>query len=371
MTLKTQKVKVPFAEIDPSPFWKQIALIGTEQEGLEQIAHENWYFAHLEKEIDEGLLENGNIWLFGATEGLSHPDDDTVVLMVPVIFGIQCDICPITEIGVTSVQMEKERLIPLSQLKMEWIPYLPPSGDPTQSFTRINVLNCRQRRTSAKRLTIEALNEFTYAIPHMYNPFRAAVDDDDNTIATGAITVKGELKPYEIDYKFQTPKDVVDDLMEEYEIPPEQRKEIEDNVNNAITNAKAKRKAEKDEEAKRKKALSPAVTKALKAMKIYKFYPSNWKGGKSSFVNRYIGKADKIVEPVGIEHVTFPSTKPFVAPPQIDSGYEEIVPQKRQSSTKTKKPKKIYAKRLARRDFELSPILTRRRNRDAEASSSN
>jgi hypothetical protein len=69
-TKRTSLDMVIPAEADKHPVWKQVALVGTELNALAAVDSEQWFFAHLDYELQEGFLSEGkNVYIFGSTEG--------------------------------------------------------------------------------------------------------------------------------------------------------------------------------------------------------------------------------------------------------------------------------------------------------------
>ncbi|KAA6392283.1 MAG: putative Myosin-H heavy chain, partial [Streblomastix strix] len=283
---------VPAAEADRDPVWKQVALIGTELNILQRVEKSRWFFTHLERELDTGVLAEGTVWIFGSTEALTLPPNFSAIHLVPVIFAIKSDLQPIHEVRITSVQMNKEQALPLNALKLDWVPFVNPSGNPARAAKDLFLLTCNLRRAANKKLTEDKVNEYTYAVPYIYNPFKNK-DEEEDTTCMIPVEVGGQIHPFEFDWKNGDRNQTIDDIISDNDLQENKREEI------------------KNMRLESQKLLNSQMLKknALTHLKVYKFYPSNWKGSTSPFINRFFGKADVVVQPLGIDHVTFPSAE--------------------------------------------------------------
>ena len=126
------------------------------------------------------------------------PPEYTHIHIVPVIFAVSSKLPPFDKVAITSVQMKDQQILPLRQLKYDWVPYVTPGGDPSHASSRVFLLTCNQRRSASSQLTQEKTNQFTYAVPYIFNPFKN--QEEEETVCTIPVEVKGELKPYEFDY---------------------------------------------------------------------------------------------------------------------------------------------------------------------------
>jgi hypothetical protein len=121
------------------------------------------------------------------------------------MFAVVCDLEPVKELAITSVQMVKEKVVPLNDLKLRWVPYVLPTDNPAFASQRVFLLGCKQRRVSTKVLDQDKVNDYTYAIPYIYNPFKQSADDED-TECSIPVMIDGFLKPYSHDWKYDDPK---------------------------------------------------------------------------------------------------------------------------------------------------------------------
>lgn len=133
-------------------------------------------------------------------QALTLPPEHTHIHLVPVMIAITSTLPPFEEVAITSVQMTNETIVPLRQMKYDWVPYVNPSGNPIYASSRVFLLTCNQRRVSVNKLTQEKTNQYTYAVPYIFNPFKPQEEED--TICSIPVEVDGQLKPYEFDWKY-------------------------------------------------------------------------------------------------------------------------------------------------------------------------
>lgn len=58
---------------------------------------------------------------------ITMKDGQNQVVHIPVLIAVVGDIPPPSTLGIKSVQMEKEEIVPMKDMKMDWVPYIPRS----------------------------------------------------------------------------------------------------------------------------------------------------------------------------------------------------------------------------------------------------
>ncbi|KAF7130307.1 hypothetical protein RHSIM_Rhsim10G0101500 [Rhododendron simsii] len=106
--------------------WKQVFLVGTEWNQLDQVYHYKWKFSNLENAFEEGReLYGQKVYLFGCTEPqLVLFNDEVKVTCIPVVVAVVSPFPPSDKIGIILVQREAEEIVPMKQMKMNWVPYI-------------------------------------------------------------------------------------------------------------------------------------------------------------------------------------------------------------------------------------------------------
>ncbi|KAK3019432.1 hypothetical protein RJ639_004150, partial [Escallonia herrerae] len=156
---------------------------------------------------------------------------------------------PSDKIGINSVQREAEEILPMKQMKMDWVPYIP-----------------LENRASDKDLLLV----------DFYQPLK---EDELEQSTVVQIMFPGDPNPVvcEFDWEFDELKEFVDKKVEEEEVTEDQK--------DAFKAREARRKAleEMSEEAKA----------AFENMRFYKFYPMassdtpDVSNVKSPFINSF------------------------------------------------------------------------------------
>ncbi|KAI5412310.1 hypothetical protein KIW84_057111 [Lathyrus oleraceus] len=86
-----------------------------------------WNFSNLENAFEKvGLLSGKKVYLFGCTEPqlVMHKQENKVIC-IPVVVAVVSPIPPSDKIGINSIQREAEEIIPMKQMKMDWVPCIP------------------------------------------------------------------------------------------------------------------------------------------------------------------------------------------------------------------------------------------------------
>ncbi|KAK4430620.1 protein HEAT INTOLERANT 4 [Sesamum alatum] len=310
---KRAKVSKPEAEPEYFPdkrnledLWQQVFPVGTEWDQLDMVYQYKWNFSNLEDAFEEGgELYNKKVYLFGCTEPqLVSFQGQGKVTMIPVVVAVVSPFPPSDKIGIKSVQRETEEIVPMKQMKMDWVPYIPLENREAQverlKNSQIFILSCNQRRAGLKHLKLERVKKFEYCLPYFYHPFQ---EDELEQSTVVQLLFPIDPKPVfcEFDWELDELEEFTDKLIEEEELPADQKEAFKDFVKEKVREAK---KANREAREARKKALaemSEQTKTAFENMKFYKFYPVSTpdtpdvSSVKSPFINRYYGKAHKVI----------------------------------------------------------------------------
>lgn len=313
-TTRAKRVKASKPESDPEYFedkrnledlWKAAFPVGTEWDQLDVLYQFKWDFSNLEKAFEEGgKLYGKKVYLFGCTEPqLVSVKGENKVVCIPVVVAVVSPFPPSDKIGINSVQRESEEIIPMKQMKMDWVPYIPLENRDSQVDrlkSQIFILSCTQRRAALKHLKIDRLKKFEYCLPYFYQPFK---EDEIEQSTEVQIIFPGEPKPVfcEFDWELDELEEFTDKLIQEEELSEDQKDAFKEFVKERVREAK---KANRQAREARKKALeemSEETKAAFESMRFYKFYPvptpdtPDISNVKAPFINRYYGKAHEIL----------------------------------------------------------------------------
>ncbi|PIN13799.1 hypothetical protein CDL12_13570 [Handroanthus impetiginosus] len=310
---KRAKVSKPETEAEYFPekrnledLWQQVFPVGTEWDQLDMVYQYKWNFSNLEDAFEEGgELFNKKVYLFGCTEPqLVSFQGQGKVTMIPVVVAVVSPFPPSDKIGIKSVQRETEEILPMKQMKMDWVPYIPLEKRESQverlKKSQIFILSCTQRRAGLKHLKLERVKKFEYCLPYFYQPLQ---EDELEQSTVVQILYPIDPKPVfcEFDWELDELEEFTDKLIEEEELPADQKEPFKDFVKEKVREAK---KANREAREARKKALtemSEETRTAFENMRFYKFYPVSTpdtpdvSNVKSPFINRYYGKAHRII----------------------------------------------------------------------------
>lgn len=285
--------------------WLETFPVGTEWDQLDAVYQIKWNFSNLENAFEEGgLLYGKKVYLFGCTEPqlVMHQGENKVVC-IPVVVAVVSPFPPSDKIGINSVQREAEEIIPMKQMKMDWVPYIPLEQRDSQVDrlkSQIFILRCTQRRSALKHLKLDRLKKYEYCLPYFYQPFK---EDEFEQSTEVPIIYPVEPKPVfcEFDWELDELEEFTDKLIEAEELAEDQKDAFKEFVREKVREAK---KANREAREARKKAIAEmsAETKAaFDTMRFYKFYPvqspdaPDVSGVKSPFINRYYGKAHEVL----------------------------------------------------------------------------
>ncbi|XP_057416489.1 protein HEAT INTOLERANT 4-like [Lotus japonicus] len=285
--------------------WKQTFPVGTEWDQLDSVYQYKWDFSNLENAFEEGgVLHEKKVYLFGCTEPqLVWFNDESKVVCIPVVVAVVSPFPPSDKIGINSVQREAEEIIPMKQMKMDWVPYIPLEHRESQVDrlkSQIFILSCTQRRAALKHLKLDRVKKYEYCLPYFYQPFK---EDELEQSTEVQIIFPGEPKPIfcEFDWELDELEEFTDKLIEEEELSEDQKDAFKEFVKEKVREAK---KANREARETRKKAIeemSEEAKAAFENMRFYKFYPIQSPNApdvsnvKSPFINRYYGKAHEVL----------------------------------------------------------------------------
>ncbi|GMY11264.1 protein HEAT INTOLERANT 4-like [Fagus crenata] len=313
-TSQAKRVKASKPETEPEYFedkrnledlWKAVFPVGTEWDQLDAVYQFNWNFSNLEDAFEEGgKLYGKKVYLFGCTEPqLVSFKGESKVICIPVVVAVVSPFPPSDKIGINSVQREAEEIIPMKQMKMDWVPYIPLEDRDSQVDrlkSQIYILSCTQRRAALKHLKIDRLKKYEYCLPYFYQPFK---EDEVEQSTEVQIIFPAEEKPIfcEFDWELDELEEFTDKLIEEEELSKDQKDAFKEFVKEKVREAK---RANREAREARKKALeemSEESKAAFENMRFYKFYPVQTPDSpdvsnvKAPFINRYYGKAHEIL----------------------------------------------------------------------------
>ncbi|KAE9466169.1 hypothetical protein C3L33_01921, partial [Rhododendron williamsianum] len=181
--------------------------------------------------------------------------DEGKVTCIPVVVAVVSPFPPSNKIGINSVQREAEEIVPMKQMKMDWVPYIP-----------------LKDRVGLRHLKLEHVKKFEYCLPYFYQPLQ---EDELEQSTIVQIIFPAEEKPIfcEFDWELDELEEFTDKLIEEEELPADQKDAFRDFVREKVREGK---KANREARQARKKALeemSEETKAAFQNMKFYKFYP--------------------------------------------------------------------------------------------------
>ncbi|CAA7034758.1 unnamed protein product [Microthlaspi erraticum] len=284
--------------------WKDAFPVGTEWGQLDDLYEFNWDFTNLEEALeDDGKLYGKKVYVFGCAEShLVTYKNETKTVLVPAVVCVESSIPPSDKIGISSVEDKEPEITPMKVMKMAWEPYIPLDKRDRQ-VDRMNfqiyILACTQRRSALKHLKEDRVKKFNYCLPYINNPFK---EDESEQSTVVQITFPSEPPVVcEYDWENDNLEVLADDLIKEGLLKG-QKDEFQEFVKEQADKAKKAHGEAEEAREKAKEEMSEATKEAYKEMKLYKFYPSPSPNtpdlsaiDKSSFINRYFGKAHQVL----------------------------------------------------------------------------
>ncbi|EFH41190.1 predicted protein [Arabidopsis lyrata subsp. lyrata] len=256
--------------------WKDTFPVGTEWDQQDAVYDFNWDFKNLEEALEEGgKLYGKKVYVFGCTESYSvNYKNEKKDVIVPAVVCIDSSIPPSDKIGVASVQGEVGEIIPMKNMKMDWVPYVPLEQRDRQVDRKnfpVFILGCTQRRSALKHLPEDRAKKFNYCLPYINNPFK--VDESEQSTV---VQIRFPSEPQvecEYDWLKSDVEDFTDNLIKEEVLLPEQKDAFEEFVKEQSNIAMAAYDRAQEAREKVKEGLSEETKKAYQEMKLYKFYP--------------------------------------------------------------------------------------------------
>ncbi|KAG8383458.1 hypothetical protein BUALT_Bualt04G0015300 [Buddleja alternifolia] len=310
-----KRTKISKPETEPEYFpekrnledlWQQVFPVGTEWDQLDMVYQYKWNFSNLEDAFEEGgELFNKKVYLFGCTEPqLVSFQGQGKVTMIPVVVAVVSPFPPSDKIGIKSVQRETEEIVPMKQMKMDWVPYIPLENRESQverlKKSQIFILSCNQRRAGLKHLKIERVKKFEYCLPYFYQPLQED-ELEQSTVVDLLFPIDPKPVFCEFDWELDELEEFADKLIEEEELSADQKEPFKDFVKEKVREAKKANREAREARKKARAEMSEETRAAFENIRFYKFYPVSTpdtpdvSNVKAPFINRYYGKAHKVL----------------------------------------------------------------------------
>ncbi|XP_043721505.1 protein HEAT INTOLERANT 4-like isoform X2 [Telopea speciosissima] len=312
-----KRVKAPAArkpETEPEYFqdkrnledlWQAVFPVGTEWDQLDSVYQFKWDFSNLENAFEEGgVLHGEKVYLFSCTEPqLVSFKGENKIICIPVVVAVVSPFPPSDKIGIKSVQRETEEIIPMKQMKMDWVPYIP-LEDRDNPVDRMNfqiyILSCTQRRAALRHLKLERIKKYEYCLPYFYQPL---MEDELEQSTIVPILYPAEPKPVfcEFDWELDELEEFTDDLIKEEELSEDQKDAFKEFVKEKVREAKRANREAREAREKALEDMDEETKAAFERMRFYKFYPvqtpdtPDVSNVKVTFINRYYGKAHAVL----------------------------------------------------------------------------
>ncbi|KAF9612723.1 hypothetical protein IFM89_003265 [Coptis chinensis] len=280
---------------------------------------------------ENGVLHGKKVYLFMCTEGteaerLPANFGERNVIVFPVVVAVVSPCPPSDKIGIAAVQKEAEEIVPMNQMKMDWVPYIPLAYRFTilyrlsfqyiYSFvvsidfsyrdsqvdrlkSQIFILSCTQRRAALKHLDIERIKKYEYSLPYFYQPFK----DDEFEQSTGVDIIFPAEPPVvcEFDWEFDKLQEFTDENLTNENILEDQKDDFKNFVREKVMEAKKANREEKEVRKKAVEEMSEDTRTTYNNIWFYKFYPvqspdtPDVSSVKSRFISRYYGNAHEVL----------------------------------------------------------------------------
>lgn len=289
--------------------WKEAFPVGTEWDQYDRVYEINWDFSNLEEAFEDGgVLHGKKVYLFGCTEPQLvwfKEKDMSRVVHIPAIVAVVSPFPPSDKVGIKSVQMEAENIVPMKQMKMDWVPYIPTDWTDHTSIERfksvqIYTLKCAQRKAALKQLKQERIKKYEYCLPYLYQPMKEDDVQTDTIVSIMYSFDDDESRPpvvAEFDWEFDEVEEYTDALIQDEQVPAEEKDKFMAYVKQTVQAEKKKLREAREMRRQAIEDMSAETKEALENMKFFKFYPTKSADApdisdqKSPFINRYYGKA--------------------------------------------------------------------------------
>ncbi|KAK5775822.1 protein HEAT INTOLERANT 4-like [Gossypium arboreum] len=285
--------------------WKAAFPVGTEWDQLDSVYQFNWNFSNLEEAFEEGgKLYGKKVYLFGCTEPqLVRYKGENKVICIPVVVAVVSPFPPSDKIGINSVQREAEEIVPMKQMKMDWVPYIPLENRDSQVDrlqSQMFILSCTQRRVALKQMNIDRLKKYEYCLPYFYQPLK---EDELEQSTEVQIIFPAEQKPVfcEFDWELDELDEFTDQLIEADELDKDKKDAFKEFVKEKVREAKKVNRQAREARKKALEEMSEETKAAFENMRFSKFYPiptpdtPDVSNVKAPFINRYYGKAHEVL----------------------------------------------------------------------------
>ncbi|CAN0865190.1 Protein HEAT INTOLERANT 4 [Linum grandiflorum] len=310
---RSARAKRQRAEPEPEPeyfekkrnmedLWKAVFPVGTEWDHLDSYKY-NWDFSNLEEAFEEGgVLHGEKVYLFRVAEPQMLPyQEEMQIVEVPAIVAVVSPFPPSDKISIKSIQSETEEIVPMKQMKMDWVPYIPMENRGTEvlrSKSQIFIFSCTQRRTASRHMKIDRFMRF--GIPYFYNPLK---EDEFEQSTEVPILFPGEDKPVlcEFDWELDELEEFTDNMIKDEVLSEDQKDAFKEFVREKVREAKRANREAREARKKAKEDLSEETKTAFQKIRVYKFYPKKTDDSpdvssvKEPYINRYYGKAHEVL----------------------------------------------------------------------------
>lgn len=284
--------------------WKTVFPVGTEWDQLDAVYNIKWDFSNLESALEEGgELYQKRVYLFGCTEPqLVFFKGQGKVICVPAVVAVVSSRPPSDKIGVKSVQRENEEIIPMKEMKMAWFPYIPLEDRQSQVDrlkTQIFYLSCTQRRAGLRHLKLERIKKYEYCLPYFENPLKE--DDVEQDTVVQLMYPSEPPIVCDFDWELDDIEDFTNDRINDEVLPEQEKDAFKDYVKEKVREAKREQRQAREARKKKIEDMTEADKLEYENMRFYKFYPVQTPDTpdisqvKVAFINRYYGKAHKVL----------------------------------------------------------------------------
>jgi len=218
---------------------------------------------------------------------------------IPVVVAVVSPFPPSDKIGIKSVQSEAEEIVDMKHMKMDWVPYVPYAKRAERLNSQIFILSCVQRRSALKHLKVDRVKKFEYCLPYFYHPFK-----EDETEQSPVVDIMFPAEPpvvCEFDWEMYELEEFTDELIASEELTEDQKDEFKEFVKEKVREAQRANREAREKREKAREEMDQNAVAAFENMRFYKFYPvatpdtPDVSQVKSSFINRYYGKAHQVL----------------------------------------------------------------------------